>query len=151
MTNQEMILAYNGIMQFQNMEQKKFEESGKKILSGKIQLAFSINKNKAAIVQALQPYEETKKSIIEEYRDTAAERKAWEEEQKAAEAEKRPVQDISISLRPGKSMEEYQRKLNELAIQETDFETKKVPLSLFEGLDLTSAELEPFIFMISED
>ena len=64
MTNQEMILAYNGIMQFQNMEQKKFEESGKKILSGKIQLAFSINKNKAAIVQALQPYEETKKSII---------------------------------------------------------------------------------------
>ena len=61
MTNQEMILAYNGIMQFQNMEQKKFEESGKKILSGKIQLAFSINKNKAAIVQALQPYEETKK------------------------------------------------------------------------------------------
>ena len=96
MTNQEMILAYNGIMQFQNMEQKKFEESGKKILSGKIQLAFSINKNKAAIVQALQPYEETKKSIIEEYRDTAAERKAWEEEQKAAEAEKRPVQDISI-------------------------------------------------------
>ena len=149
MTNQEMILAYNGIMQFQNMEQKKFEESGKKILSGKIQLAFSINKNKAAIVRALQPYEETKKSIIEEY--TAAERKAWEEEQKAAEAEKRPVQDISISLRPGKSMEEYQRKLNELAIQETDFEPKKVPLSLFEGLDLTSAELEPFIFMISED
>ena len=60
MTNQEMILAYNGIMQFQNMEQKKFEESGKKILSGKIQLAFSFNKNKAAIVQALQPYEETK-------------------------------------------------------------------------------------------
>ena len=151
MTNQEMILAYNGIMQFQNMEQKKFEESGKKILSGKIQLAFSINKNKAAIVQALQPYEETKKSIIEEHRDTAAERKAWEEEQKAAEAEKRPVQDISISLRPGKSMEEYQRKLNELAIQETDFEPKKVSLSLFEGLDLTSAELEPFIFMISED
>jgi len=48
-------------------------------------------------------------------------------------------------------MEEYQRKLNELAIQETDFEPKKVPLSLFEGLDLTSAELEPFIFMISED
>ena len=42
MTNQEMIVAYNGIMQFQNMEQKKFEESGKKILSGKIQLAFSI-------------------------------------------------------------------------------------------------------------
>lgn len=151
MTNKEIILAYNGIMQFQNMEQKKFEESGKKILSGKIQLAFSINKNKAAIVQALQPYEKTKKSIIEEYRDTAAERKAWEEEQKAAEAEKRPVQDISISLRPGKSMEEYQRKLNELAIQETDFEPKKVPLSLFEGLDLTSAELEPFIFMISED
>lgn len=99
----------------------------------------------------MQPYEETKKSIIEEYRDTAAERKAWEEEQKAAEAEKRPVQDISISLRPGKSMEEYQRKLNELEIQETDFEPKKVPLSLFEGLDLTSAELEPFIFMISED
>ena len=60
-------------------------------------------------------------------------------------------QNISVSLRPGKSMEEYQRKLNELAIQETDFEPKKVSLSLFEGLDLTSAELEPFIFMISED
>ena len=64
MTNQEMILAYNGIMQFQNMEQKKFEESGKKILSGKIQLAFSINKNKAAIVQALQPYEERRNQSL---------------------------------------------------------------------------------------
>ena len=97
MTNQEMILAYNGIMQFQNMEQKKFEESGKKILSGKIQLAFSINKNKAAIVQALQPYEETKKSIIEEYRDTAAERKAWEEEQKAA---------VSVQVKVWRSIKE---------------------------------------------
>ena len=47
MTNQEMILAYNGIMQFQNMEQKKFEESGKKILSGKIQLAFPSNVNRS--------------------------------------------------------------------------------------------------------
>ena len=63
MTNQEMILAYNGIMQFQNMEQKKFEESGKKILSGKIQLAFSINKNKAAIVQALHMMKRRNQSL----------------------------------------------------------------------------------------
>lgn len=53
MTNQEMILAYNGIMQFQNMEQKKFEESGKKILPEKFSLLFQLIKIKAAIVQAL--------------------------------------------------------------------------------------------------
>lgn len=150
MTNQELINAYNGIMHFQEMEQKKFEETGKKILSEKIQLAFAMNKNKAVIRQALQPYEETRAAIIEEYRDTGAEKKAFEEEKKAAEEEKRPMKDINISLRPGKSMEEYQKRLTELACLETDIEPKKVPLSQFEGLELTSAELEPFIFMIED-
>lgn len=150
MKNLELIVAYSGIQNFQNLEKKSFEETGKKILSGKIQLAYAINKNKEGIRQALQPYEETRNAIVEEYRDTAAERKAWEEEQKAAEEEKRTASDISISLRPGRSMEEYQKKLTELADQESDFNPKKVPLSVFEGLDLTSEELEPFTFMIED-
>lgn len=151
MTNQELVTAYNGITKFQKMEKKKFDETGEKILSGKIQLAFAINKNKESIRQALHPYEETRNSIIEEYRDTAAEQTAWEAEKKAAEEEKRSMNQITISLRQGKSMAEYQRKLTELEMLETDFEPKKVALSQFEGLDLTSTELEPFIFMISED
>lgn len=47
MTNQELILAYSGIQKFQENEKKRFEEKGEKILSGRIQLAFAISKNKA--------------------------------------------------------------------------------------------------------
>ena len=150
MTNQELITAFNGIAKFQKMEQEKFEETKEKILSGKIQLAFAINKNKEGIRQALQPYEETRNSIIEEYRDLAAEQAALNAVKKAAEEEKRTMNQITISIRPGKSINEYERRLTELAKLETDFEPKKVPLSQFEGLDLLSAELEAFTFMIED-
>lgn len=150
MTNQELILAYSGIERFQEMEKKKFEEIGKKVLSGRIQLAFAISKNKDGIRQAIRPYEETKNEIIEEYRDIRAEQTALEAEKAAAEEENRPVKSISISLRPGKTMEEYAARLTELEKLETDFEPKKVPLSQFEGLDFTSEELGTFIFMIED-
>lgn len=150
MTNQELILAYSGIERFQEMEKKKFEETGKKVLSGRIQLAFAISKNKDGIRQAIRPYEETKNEIIEEYRDIRAEQTALEAEKAAAEEENRPVKSINISLRPGKTMEEYVARLTELEKLETDFEPKKVPLSQFEGLDLTSEELGTFIFMIED-
>lgn len=150
MTNQELILAYSGIQKFQENEKKRFEEKGEKILSGRIQLAFAISKNKEGIRQAIRPYEETKNEIIEEYRDIRAEQAAVEAEKAAAEEEKRPVKSISISLRSGKTMEEYATRLTELEKLETDFEPKKVPLSQFEGLDLTSEELGTFIFMIED-
>ena len=60
------------------------------------------------------------------------------------------MNQITISIRPGKSINEYERRLTELAKLETDFEPKKVPLSQFEGLDLLSAELEAFTFMIED-
>ena len=151
MTNQELMTVYSGIQKFQEMEKKSFEETGKKILSGKIQLAYAINKNKEGIRQALQPYVETRNAIIEEYRDTKAEQAAWEVEKDAAEAEERQMNPVKVSIRPGKSLEEYQEKLLELERMETDFEPKKVPLPQFEGLELTSEELDPFIFMISEE
>ena len=122
MTNQELILAYSGIQKFQENEKKRFEEKGEKNLSGRIQLAFAIRAEQAAV----------------------------EAEKAAAEEEKRPVKSISISLRSGKTMEEYATRLTELEKLETDFEPKKVPLSQFEGLDLTSEELGTFIFMIED-
>ena len=150
MTNQELILAYSGIERFQEMEKKNFEETGKKILSGKVQLSFAINKNKESLRRALAPYEETRNSIIEEYRDVKAEQKAWDAEKKASEEEKRPMNAVSISIRQGKKMEEYQKALEELVNLEVDYEPKKVPLSQFEGIDLTSEELGAFMFMIED-
>ena len=150
MTNQELIAAYTGLQRFQEMEKQNYERTGNKILSGKIQLAYAINKNKEMIRQAIKPYVETKNAMIEEHRNTKTEQTAWKAEQDAARMENRPMDPVQMVFRSGKSQEEYQDKLAELENLETDFYPKKVSLDQFEGLDLSSEDLEPFTFMIEE-
>lgn len=69
MTNQEMLNAYNGLKLFQEKEAQIYKEDGKKILSGKIKLSYAINKNTNLLLNALKPYEDTRKELMEEYRD----------------------------------------------------------------------------------
>lgn len=102
MTNQEMLNAYNGLKLFQEKEAQIYKEDGKKILSGKIKLSYAINKNTNLLLNALKPYEDTRKELMEEYRDLEQEEKAIEEEKKRAEQEKRAPGNVDIILKEGK-------------------------------------------------
>ena len=143
MTNQEMLNAYNGLKLFQEKEAQIYKEDGKKILSGKIKLSYAINKNTNLLLNALKPYEDTRKELMEEYRDL-------EEEKKRAEQEKRAPGNVDIILKEGKSVKELNQKIQELLGLEMDFEVHKVSLEEFDGLDIGSWELGIFMFMIED-
>ena len=128
MTNQEMLNAYNGLKLFQEKEAQIYKEDGKKILSGKIKLSYAINKNTNLLLNALKPYEDTRKELMEEYRDLEQEEKAIEEEKKRAEQEKRAPGNVDIILKEGKSVKELNQKIQELLGLEMDFEVHKVCL-----------------------
>lgn len=150
MTNQEMLNAYNGLKLFQEKEAQIYKEDGKKILSGKIKLSYAINKNTNLLLNALKPYEDTRKELMEEYRDLEQEEKAIEEEKKRAEQEKRAPGNVDIILKEGKSVKELNQKIQELLGLEMDFEVHKVSLEEFDGLDIGSWELGIFMFMIED-
>ena len=150
MTNQEMLNAYNGLKLFQEKEAQIYKEDGKKILSGKIKLSYAINKNTNLLLNALKPYEDTRKELMEEYRDLEQEEKAIEEEKKRAEQEKRAPGNVDIILKEGKSVKELNQKIQELLGLEMDFEVHKVSLAEFAGLDIGSWELGIFMFMIED-
>ena len=143
MTNQEMLNAYNGLKLFQEKEAQIYKEDGKKILSGKIKLSYAINKNTNLLLNALKPYEDTRKELMEEYRDL-------EQEEKAIEEEKRAPGNVDIILKEGKSVKELNQKIQELLGLEMDFEVHKVSLEEFDGLDIGSWELGIFMFMIED-
>lgn len=149
MTNQEMLNAYNGLKLFQEKEAQIYKEDGKKILSGKIKLSYAINKNTNLLLNALKPYEDTRKELMEEYRDLEQEEKAIEEEKKRAEQEKRAPGNVDIILKEGKSVKELNQKIQELLGLEMDFEVHKVSLEEFDGLDIGSWELGIFIRELS--
>ena len=150
MTNQEMLNAYNGLKLFQEKEAQIYKEDGKKILSGKIKLSYAINKNTNLLLNALKPYEDTRKELMEEYRDLEQEEKAIEEEKKRAAQVKRAPGNVEIILKEGKSVKELNQKLQELLGLEMDFEVHKVSLEEFDGLDIGSWELGIFMFMIED-
>ena len=128
---------------FQEKEAQIYKEDGKKILSGKIKLSYAINKNTNLLLNALKPYEDTRKELMEEYRDL-------EQEEKAIEQEKRAPGNVDIILKEGKSVKELNQKIQELLGLEMDFEVHKVSLEEFDGLDIGSWELGIFMFMIED-
>ena len=136
MTNQETLNAYNGLKLFQEKEAQIYKEDGKKILSGKIKLSYAINKNTNLLLNALKPYEDTRKELMEEYRDLEQEEKAIEEEKKRAEQEKRAPGNVDIILKEGKSVKELNQKIQELLGLEMDFEVHKVSMKEFDVLIL---------------
>ena len=150
MTNQEMLNAYNGLKLFQEKEAQIYKEDGKKILSGKIKLSYAINKNTNLLLNALKPYEDTRKELMEEYRDLEQEEKAIEEEKKRAEQEKRAPGNVDIILKEGKSVKELNPKIQELLGQAMDCEGQKVALAEFDGVAMGSWELGIFMFMIED-
>lgn len=150
MTNREMIASYNNLDVFQHREKVFFEETGRKLLKGNIRITYAIKKNMRNILTALQPYEDARKDLVEEYRDVEAEHKAVENENEMAKAENRDARSIAIIMKEGKDNEEYLKKLKELLDIEVDMQIHTVKFEEFDGVELDSAELEPFMFMLTE-
>lgn len=150
MTNRAMIANYNMLDAFQLREREYFEETGRKLLKGNIRATFAIKKNKGNLLTALKPYEEARQELVEEYRDLEAEKKAIDRENELAKAEGRDPRSVAVIMKEGKETEEYMKKLNELLDIEVEVPVHMVHFEEFDGVELDSAELEPFMFMLAE-
>lgn len=150
MKNIEIIKNYESLIRLQETEKKFFEKTGEKLLQGRVKISFAINRNLEIFRKAIKPYNDTIVEIIEEYRDGDAEKEALENEEKKAEKEKRKKKEISVIMRPGKTKEEYLKKVEELQNIEVELNISTVSCDLLDGIKLDSFELEPLTFMIEE-
>lgn len=150
MKNIEIIKNYESLIRLQETEKKFFEKTGEKLLQGRVKISFAINRNLEALRKAIKPYNDTIVGIVEEYRDVDAEKEALEIEKKEAEKEKRKKKEISVIMRPGKTKEEYLKKVEELQSIEVELNISTISCELFDGIKLDSFELEPLTFMIEE-
>lgn len=129
LTNKELITNLNGLNLFQIREQKYLEQVGKKLLTGKFNIAYAINKNKGKLDQALKPYNETMKEILEEYNSEDAKKKG------------------NVKIKEGKE-QEWEEAVKQLQEQETEVEIHTVKLKELENLDMDSTDLSCLEFMI---
>lgn len=151
MTNLDMINNHNRLDAFQVREKEYSEHAGKKLLAGRVKIGYAIEKNKEIFRRELKPYDKTLASLVEEYRDTEAENAAIKAEQEVAEREGRPAKDVSVIIRDGKDREEYFEKVKELQEIEVEVDDiRTVNMEDFDGLDLDSSDLRPFMFMMAE-
>ena len=150
MTNKEIINFCTGLMEIQESEKKYFEETGKKLLQGRIKIGYAISKNILEFKNALKAYNEVLESIIEEFRDSKKEEKAVEEEQELAKKENRVPRNLGVIMRQGKTKEEYLRKIKELQEIETELNIATIKFDVLDGLELDSTEIGKMIFMITE-
>lgn len=150
MTNRAMIANHNMLDALQLRERSYYEETGRKLLKGNIRATFAIKKNKGNLLTALKPYEEARQELVEEYRDMEAEKKAIDRENELAKAEGRDPRSVAVIMKEGKETEEYMKKLNELLDIEVEVPVHMVHFEEFDGVELDSAELEPFMFMLAE-
>lgn len=151
MKNGEIVEHLNRLDAFQVREREFREQSGENLLRGRVKIGYAIEKNKYELRRQLEPYNKTLEALVKEYRDTEAEQDAIKAEQELAQKEGRAERGVSIIMREGMNREEYLRKLNEL--QELEIEVEgihTVNISEFDGLNLDSAELRPFLFMLEE-
>lgn len=151
MTNMEMLERHNMLDAFQVREKEYYEKTGEKLLKGRVKIGYAIEKNKYELRKLLRPYENTFQTLVDEYRDKEAEQEAIKEEQEAAKKEKRDTKNISIIIKDGKSKAEYLEKVKELQEIEIDVDNiRTIDIGEFDGLDLDSLDMRPFLFMIAE-
>ena len=74
MKNRELLENYRGLANLQNMEDIHYRRTGEKLFKGRVKVTYAIKKNMKEFLEKLDPYNETLKEVIEEYRDQNAER-----------------------------------------------------------------------------
>ena len=130
-----------------------------------MKITYAIKKNMREFLDKLQPYDEARDEVFEEYRDQESEKKAAEKLKKkmitsaegTAEYEREmktyneKVSTLEIIMKPGKDRAEYETKIKELLdIDVSDVNVHTIGLDQIDGIELDSAQLEPLMFMIAE-
>lgn len=165
MTNREMIANYNGLDYIQSLETEHYKRTGEKLFQGRVKITYAIKKNMREFLDKLQPYDEARDEVFEEYRDQESEKKAAEKLKKkmitsaegTAEYEREmktyneKVSTLENIMKPGKDRAEYETKIKELLdIDVSDVNVHTIGLDQIDGIELDSAQLEPLMFMIAE-
>lgn len=165
MTNREMITAYNGLFGIQEIERNYAAQTGDKLFKGRMRVTYAIKKNMDELLNKLKTYESSREELLNEYRDTDAEKKAAEElrhniikskegtaaYEKEKETYRRKAENLGIIMKEGKAQSEYELALNELLdINVEDISIHKISIDLLDGIELDSHELGPLMFMIRE-
>lgn len=153
MTNREIIANHNGIAMIQSKEEQYRKETGQQLLQRRIRVTFAIKKNIAELREKAKPYQESLAALQQEYRNLEEEEKDYQERRKAIEQasgeglEAEPVR--KQIFREGKSPEEFAEKITELLnIDVGDVNIQKINLDDLDGLQLSSNDLDAFMFMI---
>lgn len=160
-----MIANYNGLDYIQSLETEHYKRTGEKLFQGRVKITYAIKKNMREFLDKLQPYDEARDEVFEEYRDQESEKKAAEKLKKkmitsaegTAEYEREmktyneKVSTLEIIMKPGKDRAEYETKIKELLdIDVSDVNVHTIGLDQIDGIELDSAQLEPLMFMIAE-
>lgn len=155
MKNRDLVLYFNmlnNIVQIERIYEQRYKE---KLFRGRIKIAYGIKKNLDHITNLLKPYEEARKDIVNEYRDTEAENEALkvkqEKENKLAKREGHNPEQVSVPivLRDGKTEAEYVKAMEDLLdIDVPDVNIYKINVESLDGLPLNSDEVGYFMFML---
>lgn len=156
MTNRDLVMnlnMLNTLVQIERNYEKRYR--GEKLFKGRIKISYGIKKNLDHLTNLLKPYEEARKDIINEYRDTETENeqlkvKQEEENTLAKEQGRNPEQvNIPIILREGKTEADYLKALEDLLdIDVPDVNIYKINIESLDELPLNTDEVGLFMFML---
>lgn len=155
MTNRDLVMNLNMLNTIVQIERNYENTHNEKLFKGRIKISYGIKKNLDLLTNLLKPYEDARKDIINEYRNTEAENEALkvkqEKENKLAKKEGRePIQvNIPIILRDGKTEAEYIKALEDLLdIDVPDVNIYKINIESLDELPLNTDEVGLFMFML---
>lgn len=154
MKNMELIQNYNALVHIQKREKEYYEKNGKQLLGGRIGILYAMKKNMKEILDKLDPYQESLNVLKEEYRDQEKEEAVYQEamRQYRENHEKGSAPEMNQIFRKEKDREVYEEKIKELLdIDVQDISIQKVNIEALDGLELSSEDLDAFMFMLIEE
>ena len=110
MTNREMIANYNGLIYIQSLEEEHYKRTGEKLFQGRVKITYAIKKNMREFLDKLQPYNEARDEVFEEYRDQESEKKA------AEKLKKKMLTSAEGTAEHEREMKAYNEKVSTLEI-----------------------------------
>ena len=162
MKNKDIIKNYNVLQAVQESERQYYQKTGKTLFLGRVKILYAIRKNMEELMEKLGPYNETLKTLNEEYRNIEKEQEILQEaakqyQEKVAqwengERENRPEEPmIPAIFKEGKRRDEYDEKYKELLeIEVNDVNIYKVDIMLLDGVEISSVDLGALMFMLEE-
>ena len=79
MKNKDIIKNYNVLQAVQESERQYYQKTGKTLFLGRVKILYAIRKNMEELMEKLGPYNETLKTLNEEYRNIEKEQEILQE------------------------------------------------------------------------